>query len=411
MMVIIALFPGTNLFASEAEIKMDIDGNYYYSYPNKDSYLNPENIRDMDRGRLNLKAETTMKYIISPINLNLGFRYFYNPPFVFDEDRAFPNRRNIIFLDEAKITWDVRDGASLTFGRQRFFWGPGFIKNPINVLNPPTDFRNPFFRIEEKSGVTGVAGSLYSEKITITGVVIPNIFKERYTQGYTLGEEVSKDSISALKLNGIAWNTDFTFLFSMQEGKVPKVGFAFSRIVKDIEIHGEALFQKGNHRRYINLDLQQNILVEKYRDSERIFGNYLVGLRYRSTSGHDFLIEYYRNDSGYNSKEKDEFINLIKDPRFLGIGNMLLWEDTLRKNYLFFRIGLSEVISRLSLELLSVLNMDDRSFLAGAGVECRVSEKFKAYMNIHTLYGNKESEFGMIPNKYTISSGIKVSLP
>jgi len=409
-MAIIVLFTVSNLFASEAEIKMSIDGNYYYSHPNRDSYLNPENILAMDRDRLNPKSETTMKYDINPITLNIGLRYFYNPPFAFDEDRAFPDRRNIIFLDEAKVIWDVQDNASLTFGRQRFFWGPGFIKNPLNVLNPPTDFRNPFFRIEEKSGVTGIAGSLYSDKITFTGVVIPNIFKENYTQEYTLGKEVSKDNITALKLDVVALSTDFSFLLSMQEGETPKFGFAFSRIVKDIEIHGEALLQKGRHRRYINMDSPQNILVEKYRESDHIFGNYLVGLRYRTTSGHDFLLEYYRNDSGYNSKEKAEFINFIKDPGFLGIGNMLFWEETLRQNYLFFRAGLSEVMSRLSIELLSVLNMDDRSFLIGAGLECRLSEKLNAYINIRNLHGDKESEFGMIPSKYTISSGIKVSL-
>jgi hypothetical protein len=406
---IIALFSVSNSLASETDVKVNIDGNYYYCSLNMDSYLNPENVLTLDRNRLNMKTETIMKYISNPIILNLGIRYFYNPPFAFDEDRAFLDRRNIIFFDEAKITWNVMDNAVITFGRQKFFWGPGFIKNPINVLNPPTDFRNPFFRLEEKSGVTSITGSVYSERTTITLALIPNMFKERYSQEYTIGKENIEDSITALKVDTVVLNTDLSFLLYMQEGEIPKFGLAFSRIINDVGIHGEALLQKGSHRKYINLDLPQ-VIEERYRDSDRLFGDYIIGLRYRSDSGHDLLVEYYRNDSGYNNKERDEFINLIKNQRFLGIGNMLFWEDTLRKNYLFFRVGLSEILPKLSLELLSVFNIDDRSFLAGSGLQYRVSEKVEAYMNIRTLHGNKESEFGMIPSKYTISSGIKVSL-
>jgi hypothetical protein len=405
---IILLLPVSNLLASEEEFKtdVDIDINYYYSYP-RNSYLNPENILSTDRNRLNFNAETSMKYSIKPMVLSFGLRYFYNPPFSFLEEKAFPDDKNIIFLDEAKIRWDIKDNASFTFGRQRFFWGPGFIKNPINVLNPPTDFRKPFFRLEEKSGVTGITASFYSESTTVTGVIIPNKFKEKYSQEYTLGSENKKDTIGTLKVDTIILNTDTTFLLAMQEGESPKYGFAFSKIIQDVEIHGEMLLRKGSRRRYIN---SQTFIEERYKDSDRFFGSYIVGLRYRSPSGHDFLVEYYRNDSGYNDKESNEFISLIKDQRFAGIGNIIFWQDTLRKNYLFFRAGLLDILPKLSIELLFIYNMDDKGYLIGSGLEYRVSEKVKAYLNTRYLSGSKKSEFGMIPNKYTISSGIKVSL-
>lgn len=405
-MSIIVLLPVSDLLASEAEFKTNVDVNYYYSHP-RDSYLNPDNILSTDRNRLNLKAEASMKYSIKPMMLNVSLRYFYNLPFAFHKEKAFPDERNIIFLDEARLTWDASDNASLTIGRQRFFWGPGFIKNPINVLNPPTDFRNSYFRLEEKSGVTGIAASFYSESTTVTGVIIPNKFKEKYSQEYIIGNESTKDAIGALKVDTIMLNTDTSFLLAIQEGESPKYGVALSKIIKDIEIHGEILIQKGSRRKYIN---PQTIVEERYKDSNRLFGNYLIGLRYRTPSGHDFLLEYYRNDSGYNDKETDEFINCIKDQRFIGIGNSIFWQETLRKNYLFFRIGLSDILPKISIEFLSIYNMDDKGYLMGSGLEYRVSEKIKAYINGRYLNGSKESEFGMIPNKYTISSGIKVSL-
>ncbi len=409
ILCIIVLFPVIDLAASETEMKASVDGNYYYSYPNRDSYLDPGNILGVDRNQFDLKSEATIKYKANSITFDLGFRYFYNSPFVFVEDRAYPDSKNLIFLDEAKVTFDVRENAKVTVGRQKFFWGPGFIKNPINVVNPPTDFRDSFYRLEEKSGVTSISGSLYSEKTTLTGVVLPNTFDEKYSQEYVLGKDQTRKSIVALKVDTVLTTIDLSFLLAKQEEETPKYGAAFSKIIDDVEMHGEALLQQGSRRQYVNQS-SAPVIEEKYKDSSHFFGNYLIGLRYRSTSETDFLIEYYRNDSGYNNKERDDFVNVIKDYSFLGIGNMLFAEDSFRKDYLFLRVGLSDVLPRFSLELFTVFNMDDRSYLTGSGLKYRVSERMEAYTDIRTLHGSKESEFGMIPSYYILSAGIKISI-
>lgn len=407
MACLIALLPAFNALASELDLNANIDGNYFYGHA-RDSLLNPGNTVDVGRNRLDLKVEPVLKYIAKPITAYLDLRYFLNPPFFFDEERAFPNASNHIFLDEAKIVFNIEENASLTLGRQRFFWGPGFIKNPINVLNPRSDFRNSFFRMEEKSGVSGISGSVYSEKMTITLAVIPNVFKEKYSQAYTLDEESTEKVITALKVDTVLLNSDFTFLLSSQ-GYKPKFGFAFSTIFKDFEIHGESLLQRGRERRLINPNSFQDPADESFTDSGRFFGQYLIGIRYRSTSSHDFLVEYYRDDSGLNGRETDVFISLFRDPRFLGVGNRFFFANNLRRDYLFFRIGLSDTPSKFSHELLAIWNIDDMSFLIGVGSEYKISEKVSAYINFRSLNGRRESEFGMMPNNYTLSSGIKVS--
>ena len=396
--------------AGKTNISVNMNGNYFFEQLNKDSVLNPGNALDVESNVPNMRSDISAQYGNGEFNVKGAARYFLNPPFPVENSHALPSDRNVIFLDEANVEWKKDYEFKVVLGRQKFFWGPGFIKNPINLLNPPTDFRNPYFSLEEKSGVTGLSAAYYSGNWSITGVIVPNFFQEKMTQSYAIGGNTEGDYIAALKFDTLALGGDLTAVLYKIRTEKPEIGFAFSKMAGNVEVHGEALFQQGNRRIYIDPDDPEDPFQESFRNSDRIFGKYLIGLRYRSISGYDFLIEYYRDDTGYGSEQRDEFIDLLNDQRFLAPGNQLFWEDTLRRDYLFLRVGLTDILPKLSLNLLSVINLDDGSVLTGSGLEYRISEKLKAYTDIRTSCGSEGSEFGMIPASYTISSGIKISI-
>jgi len=264
---------------------------------------------------------------------------------------------------EAFLAWQASPNASLEAGKKTQRWGKGYAWSPVAFLERPKDPEDPELARE---GFTAAAGSYVRsdvgplQTLSLTGLVVP-------TQSDLNSDFGAPDHWNpAAKLSLLYRDTDIDFLWLGEGSRSARFGFDVSRnFGTNLEVHAEWARI---------LDYQQPLLgaasltLAEPRDAT----SYLVGLRYLTERDTTWIVEYYRNGTGYTEAQASAFyeaahagaaggalVPLVRSAAQAGYAR-----PNLMQRYLYLRASQKEPFDILYFtpSVTTIVNLDDGSY-------------------------------------------------
>lgn len=216
----------------------------------------------------------------------------------------------------------------------------------------------------------------------------------------------------AAKLYLLLYDTDIDFIVFTGGSRSTRYGVDFSRnITSNFEIHGEFAYIEEFQKRYI--DSNGNILTSTYDTV-----SYLLGARYLSQRETTYILEYYRNGTGFTKGEFQDFYQFVDRAydSYLATGNEALLGRSLNlsqgnygrpnpvRDYLYLRVSQKEPFDLLYFTpaLTTIVNLNDQSFSVSPEVSYTGITNLELRLKATFLVGGEETEFGEKPNDYRI---------
>lgn len=376
-------------YGSNAE-KLEITGNLVnrnsYFDLRGDSVFNPGNILDIPQLGSNLKLELFLDSKVNEIaRAHIAGRLYYSTIKFEKEYRSY--------FDEGYIDLNFNNHLLLRVGKQRIVWGTGMAWNPSDILNPVKDPLDP---LEQKQGALSLNADIplgdgweIMQNPSFTAVFVPKVS----------GADVLDTNCAqiALKIYFLMGSFDINFISSFIETKKPIWGLALAGVLFDeLELHGEAVFQNGTERHYVNDALE---IIQKNVRDESVYSKWLIGSRYTLPENIVLLVEYLHLDEGYNNAEMHIYLNFVNNNGYI---SDLLPQINLRKNYLFATITKSDLWDAFNISLRKLMNIDDYSLFLSVRFEYTGIENTRIAIEPCLLSGSHESEFGNMPYRYFI---------
>ena len=260
-------------------------------------------------------------------------------------DKASPQVQPIVSINELFVSHEFIPELNVLVGKKRIVWGPGFAFNPTDLLNPRRDPTDPTF---QRSGVWLAQIEAPLSFATFSLVFAPTVLRQTsgiptHILGWPTWDRLDEQLYYQLAARAYAlvWDTDINLMFFFGnkaadefEAK-PRVGLSFSRVFGALEVHGEALFQTGSARDYLNGSCVTNVqaalgcsIAKTPYASKRLLAEevlrpkVLVGARYQFEDDSLLSLEYLYQHDGWNRdhfRELGNALGLIPEGRSLGI--------------------------------------------------------------------------------------------
>jgi len=310
----------------------------------------------------------------------------------------------------------LKPSDSLTFklGKQTLLWGKGYAFNPVAFVSRPKDPDDPELALE--GFITASADYIKSfngplKTFSITPVIFP--VYEHINDDFG---EINRLNFAG-KLYFLFYDTDIDLIGLTGGSKTNRLGIDFSRnITTNFEIHGEFAFINNQRKKVI--DSQGNISEAKF-DAK----SYLFGIRYLTASDTTFILEYYRNGTGFSRLEMKDYFTFIDRGYdvFLLNGN----ESLLRKaasvtegnygrpnpmhDYLYLRVTQKEPFNILYFTpaITTIMNLNDRSLSIAPELLYTGITNLELRLRAFGLVGGKGTDFGEKPNDYRVELRVR----
>lgn len=217
-------------------------------------------------------------------------------------------------FDEAYLSWQPATGLSIDAGKRALKWGKGYAWNPTGFVERAKDPNDPELAREGFSVLTAdytrnFEGPL--QTLTFSPVLLP------------VGADVNKDfgrqghvNVAA-RLYLLFMDTDIDFMVLNNGSRSRRYGFDFSRnLGSNLEVHGE-------WARVMDFQRQLTSATGVVSSTIGKADSHLIGLRYLSERETTYLLEYYRNGTGYTEEQLRSFADLVDNGynQFQATGN------------------------------------------------------------------------------------------
>jgi hypothetical protein len=198
----------------------------------------------------------------------------------------------------------LKPSSSLTMdiGKKTLKWGKGYAWNPVAFVDRPKDPDEPEqnlegFIVASADYIKSFQGPL--KTVSFTPVLVP-VYKH---VNNAIGD-INKLNFAG-RLYFLLYDTDIDFIILTGGSRTTRYGIDFSRnITTNFEIHGEFAFINDFRKKFIDSDGNS---FEKEYDAK----SYLVGIRYLTEKDATFILEYYRNGTGFTSAEMKDYFSFI----------------------------------------------------------------------------------------------------
>jgi len=315
---------------------------------------------------------------------------------------------------EGYLSLKPSDSFSFKLGKQTLLWGKGYAFNPVAFVSKPKDPDDPELALEgvisaSADYIKSFSGPL--KTFSITPVIFP------------VYEHINEDfgEISHLNFAGkvyfLFYDTDIDFLFLTGRSRTNRFGMDFSRnITTNFEVHGEFAFINNQRKKVI--DSQGNISESKF-DAK----SYLLGMRYLTPWDTTFILEYYRNGTGFTHLEMKDYFTFIDKgyDLFLAAGNDSLLKKAAgitegnygrpnpMKDYLYLRISQKEPFNILYFTpaITGMMNLNDKSVSISPELLYTGITNLELRLKAIALVGQNGSEYGEKPNDYRIELRVR----
>jgi hypothetical protein len=312
-------------------------------------------------------------------------------------------------LQEGYLSLKPSSSLKIDAGKKTLGWGKGYAWNPVAFMDRPKDPDDPELSREgyymlSADYIKSFQGPL--KTFAFTPVLFPDYQHINSTYG-----TVNKMNYAA-KAYFLLYDTDIDLIFFTGGSKSTRYGIDFSRnITTNLEIHGEFAWINNYTKKYI--DSSGNMLQKVY-DAK----SYLLGLRYLTEKDATYILEYYRNATGFSPGEMRDYFSFINAGynQYLASGNTALLNKASSltagnygkpnpmRDYLYLRVSQKEPFDILYLTpaITFMTNISDKStsispelvYTGVTNLELRLKSIF--------LAGGRNSDFGEKQNAYKV---------
>ena len=310
---------------------------------------------------------------------------------------------------EAFLSLKPSHSLTLDAGKKVLKWGKGYAWNPVAFIDRPKDPDEPDLALEgfwilSADFIRSFSGPL--KTLSFTPVFLPVLEKVNDDFGNTGQANI------AAKLYLLLYDTDIDFMVFFGGSRSTRYGVDFSRnITSNLEVHGEFAYIEEFPKRY--MDPTGNIL-----SSTHDAASYLLGVRYLSQKETTYILEYYRNGTGFTKGEFQDFYRFVDRAydSYLATGSDALLGRALNlsqgsygrpnpmKDYLYLKFSQKDPFDILyyTPALTTIVNLNDSSFSIAPEVAYTGVTNLDLRLKATFLIGGRETEFGEKPNAYRI---------
>lgn len=305
----------------------------------------------------------------------------------------------------------IKPSSSLTIdlGKKSLKWGKGYAWNPVAFLDRPKDPDDPELSLEgfiiaSADYIKSFEGPL--KTISFTPVLIPVYEHVNDTFG-----EINNLNFAG-KLYLLLYDTDIDFIILTGGSKTTRYGVDFSRnITTNLEIHAE--FAIINNFKKIFID-SNGISLEKEYDAK----SYLIGMRYLTEKDTTYILEYYRNGTGFGSGEMKDYFSFINKgyDDYVATGSDALLKKALiitqgnygrinpMGDYLYLRVSQKEPFDILYFtpSITGIFNLNDKSFSLSPELLYAGITNLELRLKGSIISGERFSEYGEKQNDYRV---------
>jgi len=298
-------------------------------------------------------------------------------------DQLAHDHDNTIF--EAAYSIRPSPGLTMEAGKRALKWGKGYAWNPMGFVERPKDPNDPQLAREgiwmaNSDLIFNPGGNL--QTIAFTPVLVP------------VGNDINSDFGASGHLNPSAklylLYRDIDIDFAWQgKGSRPA----------RFEIHGEwARIQQ----------FTRPVTDGAGRVTSEV-GNatsYLLGLRYLTAGDTTYIVEYYRNATGYSDQEAGQFYQLVNNAFATGSGALLQKALSLSrgsygrpnsgKDYLYFRAQQKDALGIVYFQpsVTAMMNWQDQSYQVTPELQYTGVKNFDLRLRLFLLQGGISTDFG-----------------
>lgn len=314
-------------------------------------------------------------------------------------DQLANSRDNGIF--EAAYSVRPNPGAALEAGKRALRWGKGYAWNPIGFVERPKDPNDPQL---SREGYVMANGDFISnpggdlQTVAFTPVLLP------------AGKDMNSDFGSAGHLNPAAKlyllyrDTDIDFAWQGKGSRPGRFGFDFSRnVASNFEIHGEW----ARVRQFAKpvTDSAGRVATE-VSDAT----SYLLGLRYLTQADTTYIVEYYRNGTGYSVPEARQFYQFVDTAfaqlqqtgsntlaqRALALSQGSYGRPNAGTDYVYFRAQQKDAFGVVYFQpaITAMLNLQDRSYQVTPELQYTGVNNLELRLRLFVLQGGRATDFG-----------------
>ena len=326
-----------------------------------------------------------------------------------DIAKSFSGWSHETTLYEAFLSVKPSLSFHLDFGKKRMKWGKGYAFNPAAFIDRAKNPNDPDLALEgfvviSVDYIKSFKGKL--KTITLTPVLLP------------VYDHINSDFGEWNKLNFggkvyfLLYDTDIDIMFLSGGSGPARYGIDFSRnMTSNFEIHAELAYIPDYSKKVI--DQSGSVIEENYANT-----SYLLGIRYLTRSNTTFIIEYFKNGSGYTPSEMDDFYFLIEQAyeaylltgddtqlNFLSSAESQAYRTFAPlRDYLYLRISQKEPWDILYFipSLTSIINLTDGSFSLTPELLYNPITNLELRAKITILLGRGGSEFGEKQNDFRL---------
>lgn len=339
-------------------------------------------------------------------------RFYIKTNTSYTNNYAYESTKTIIF--EGNVSLKPSPSLISEFGKKTLNWGKGYAWNPAAFLDRP---KNPDDPELAREGYI-VASVDYTKSwegplktFSFTPVVVPAYSGVNDDFGETGHLNV------ASKFYFLLYDTDIDLMFLTGGAKTTRYGADFSRnITTNLEVHGE--FSLINSNQKMSVDQNGNTYQSTYGAK-----NYLLGLRYLTAKDTTYILEYYRNGTGFSPKEMRDYFTFVDTSyaRYVTTGNPAqmnkantLFQGSHGKpnpemNYLYLRVSQKEPFDILYFTpaITWIANIDDKSCSLAPELVYTGFTNWELRLRSIFIIGPKGSEFGEKQNDYRVDLRVR----
>ena len=305
----------------------------------------------------------------------------------------------------------LKPSSSLTIdiGKKTLKWGKGYAWNPVAFVDRPKDPDEPEqnlegFIVASVDYIKSFQGPL--KTVSFTPVLVP--VYEHVNDSFGRIDHVNV----AARIYALYYDTDIDFMLLVGGSKPARYGVDFSRnITTNFEIHGEFAFIKDYEKKIMG---GGGDLVEKEYDA----ASYLAGIRYLTEKDTTYIIEHYKNGTGFTETEMTDYLSFIDNGynAYVISGSDTLLKKALNvtsgnygkpnpaRNYVYLRASRKDPFDILYFapSITWICNVDDRSFSLSPEFLYTGIKNLDLRLRTSVLRGAKSSEYGQKQNDYKV---------
>jgi hypothetical protein len=305
----------------------------------------------------------------------------------------------------------LKPSSSLTIdlGKKTLKWGKGYAWNPAAFVDRPKDPEEPEqnlegFIVASADYIKSFQGPL--KTVSFTPVLVP-VYRD-VNDDFGAVDHMN----FAAKLYALYYDTDIDFMVLLGGSKSKRYGADFSRnISTNFEVHGEFAFIKDYEKKY--LDSTGKGVANEYNAV-----SYLLGVRYLTGSDTTYILEYYRNGTGFTEDEMRTYVSFIDNAydAYLSTGSDALLKKAAgvssgnygrpnpMRDYIYLRASRKEPFDILYFTpaITWIFNADDRSYSLSPELLYTRVKNLDLRLKATAIVGERLSEFGEKQNDYKV---------